>query len=79
MPNFSTPQKVLATIRDSDDAERARGENRVLINRAANNEPLLDDDEAEKIGMKIYNRWGERSDWKGYSVLVTCFAYKYGS
>ena len=59
MPNFSTPQKVLATIRDSDDAERARGENRVLINRAANNEPLLDDDEAEKIGMKIYNRWGE--------------------
>jgi hypothetical protein len=59
MPNFTEPDKVLQTIRNSDDAERSRGENRVLINRAANNEPLLDEEEATRIGMQIFNRWGE--------------------
>jgi hypothetical protein len=59
MPNFSEPSKVLDVIRAGDESEEDRGKNRVLINRAANNEPLIDDDEAERLGMKIYNRWGE--------------------
>src|SRR5712675_555471 len=59
MPDWKTPDKVLSTIRASDDAEFGRGENRTLINKAANNEPLMPEDEAERIGMKIYNRWGE--------------------
>jgi hypothetical protein len=59
MPDFSTPSKVLDTIRSGDEAEEDRGKNRVLINRAANNEPLVDEAEAQRIGMKIYNRWGE--------------------
>ena len=59
MPNFSEPSKVLDTIRAGDEAEFSRGENRVLINRAANNEPLFDEDEAKRLGMKIFNRWGE--------------------
>ena len=57
--DFSTAQKCLDTIRASDDVEWSRGKNRVLINKAANNDPLMDEDEAERIGMKIYNRWGE--------------------
>ena len=59
MPNFTTASKVISTVRQSDDSEQGRGQNRVLINRAANNEPLLCKEEADKIGMKIYNRWGE--------------------
>lgn len=59
MPNFDEPSKVLDTIRAGDEAEQSRGQNRVLINRAANNEPLIDEDEAKRLGMKIYNRWGE--------------------
>lgn len=59
MPNWSDASRVLSTIRNGDDTEFARGENRVLINKAANNEPLMHEDEAERIGMKIFNRWGE--------------------
>jgi hypothetical protein len=57
--NFTEPSKVLDTLRAGDDVEFSRGANRVLINKAANNEPLMDEDEAERVGMKIYNRWGE--------------------
>lgn len=57
--NWSTADKVVSTIRSGDDAEWARGQNRLLINKAANNEPLMGEDEADRIGMKIYNRWGE--------------------
>ena len=59
MPDFSTPSKVLDTIRASDESEESRGQNRLLINRAANNDPLVEEDEAKRLGMKIYNRWGE--------------------
>jgi hypothetical protein len=59
MSDWTTPDKVLATIRAGDETEMARGKNRVLINKAANNEPLLDEDEAKRLNMKIYNRWGE--------------------
>jgi len=57
--SWTTPQKVLETIQSGDENEAERGRNRVLINRAANNDPILDEAEAKKIGMKIYNRWGE--------------------
>lgn len=59
MPNWDDPSKVISTIRAGDEAEFDRGLNRALINKAANNEPLMDEDEAERIGMKIHNRWGE--------------------
>lgn len=59
MPDFSTADKVAATIRVSDEVEWRRGRNRVLINNAANNEPLVDEGDAERLGMKIKNRWGE--------------------
>lgn len=59
---YSDPAKVQEVIRASDDVEQRRGENRVLINRAANNEPLMDDAQAEQIGLKIFNRWGEMSE-----------------
>lgn len=59
MPNWESPEKVLQTIRSGDEAEKNRGDNRVKINKAANNEPLLEEAEADKLGMKIYNRWGE--------------------
>jgi hypothetical protein len=59
MPNWTEPSKVRDTILAGDDTEFSRGKNRVLINKAANNEPLMDEDEANRVGMKIYNRWGE--------------------
>lgn len=59
MASYKTPDDVLKTIRAGDDAEESRGDNRVLINRAANNEPLITKEDADKIGMKIYTRWGE--------------------
>jgi hypothetical protein len=59
MSDWSKASKCLDTIRAGDTVEYDRGKNRVLINKAANNEPLMPDDEAERIGMKIYNRWGE--------------------
>ena len=48
MPDFSTAEKVCSTIRASDDVAFARGENRVLINKAANNDMLMDEDKAEQ-------------------------------
>jgi hypothetical protein len=59
MPNWTTAEKVKATLRAGDEAEWSRGEQRTLINKAANNDPLMDEDMADRIGMKIYNRWGE--------------------
>jgi hypothetical protein len=57
--NWNDPKTVLETIQSGDEVETERGKNRVLINRAANNEPLVEEAEAKRIGMKIYNRWGE--------------------
>jgi len=59
MPQYSEASKVQDVIRASDDVEQVRGENRVLINQAANNEPLLDKAEADAQGMQIVTRWGE--------------------
>lgn len=57
--NFSTPQRVLQTIRAGDGAEWDRGKNRVNINNAANCVPPLDADLAKKMGIKINVNWGE--------------------
>lgn len=59
MANFSTPQKVLQTIRAGDEVEYVRGVNRTKINNAANNFPPLPEDMAKKLGIKINVNWGE--------------------
>lgn len=57
--NFSTPSRVLQTIRAGDTAEWERGQNRVNINNAANCVPPLDAEMAKKMGVKINVNWGE--------------------
>lgn len=57
--NFSTPQRVLQTIRAGDSAEWTRGQNRVKINNAANCVPPLDVELAKQMGIKINVNWGE--------------------
>lgn len=57
--NFSTPERVLQTIRAGDEAEWVRGENRSKINNAANCVPPLDDALAKKMQVKININWGE--------------------
>ncbi len=59
MPNFSTPDRIQAVIRNGDEVEYVRDENRVKINNAANNFPPLDEDTARKLGVKINVNWGE--------------------
>ena len=57
--NFSTPSRVLTTIRAGDNAESNRGENRTKINNAANCVPQLDAELAKKLGLKVNVNWGE--------------------
>lgn len=57
--NFSTPQRVLQTIRAGDSSEWTRGQNRVKINNAANCVPPLDVELAKQMGIKINVNWGE--------------------
>lgn len=57
--NFSTPQRVIQTIRAGDRAEWTRGDNRVKINDAANCKPPLSAELAKKLGVKINVSWGE--------------------
>ena len=62
MPNWSTAQKCLSTIRAGDTVEWYRGENRRKINNNANCFPPLDPDTAKSIGLKINVNWGEMMD-----------------
>lgn len=57
--NFATAARVLQAIRNSDEVECDRGENRVKINNAANCVPYFKPEEARKIGMKLNVNWGE--------------------
>ncbi len=59
MSNFSTPQKVVDTIRASDAVERIRADNRVRINNVANGAPPLTAEEAKQWGLNINVNWGE--------------------
>lgn len=59
MPAWDEPSKVLSTLRAGDEVAWSRAENRVQINKAANNDPLMDEDEAERLGMNVNVRWGE--------------------
>lgn len=63
MPNFSTPQKVLQTIRAGDDVQWDRGENRRKIQDAANGVPPLTEDEAKQVGLKINVNWLELTQY----------------
>lgn len=57
--NFSSPERVLQTIRAGDTAEYVRGQNRQKITDASNNKPPLPDDLAKQLGIKINVNWGE--------------------
>src|SRR3990167_969366 len=57
--NFSSPDKVLATLSAGDEADRIRAENRVKINEAANGFPPFDLDTAKKQNLKVNVNWGE--------------------
>ena len=49
----------METIQAGDETEFERGKNRVLVNKAANNDELVEKAEAKRIGMDINIRWGE--------------------
>lgn len=57
--NFSTPWRVLQTIRAGDDAAWTASENRLKINNAVNCVPPLDATVAKKMGVKVNVSWGE--------------------
>jgi len=57
--NFTTPQKVLDTIRAGDDVEWKRGNNRAKITASANGTPPLDLEQAKKMRLQINVNWGE--------------------
>ena len=57
--NFSTPSKVLATIRAGDEVEAIRGENRAKVNDLFNSVPPLSDDEARRCNLRINSDFGE--------------------
>jgi hypothetical protein len=57
--NFSSPTKVLDTIRRSDEVERDRSLNRVKVNELFNAVPPLSDSEAKQMGLEINVNWGE--------------------
>lgn len=57
--NFSTPSRILQTIRAGDNVERIRSDNRVKINNAANCVPPFTPEMAKKLGIKINVNWGE--------------------
>lgn len=57
--NFSTPSKVVDTIRASDQVERIRANNRVKITNQANGFPPLTADQAKKMGIRINVNWSE--------------------
>jgi hypothetical protein len=59
MPNWSSAEKVIQTIRAGDDIAFVQSENRSKVIRAANCAPPLDAKLAEKIGLKINVEWGE--------------------
>ncbi|HUD83434.1 MAG TPA: cell envelope integrity protein TolA [Candidatus Saccharimonadales bacterium] len=57
--NFSTPSKVLGTIRAGDAVRRVQGENRGRIMSAANCNPPFDTETAKKLGIEVNVNWGE--------------------
>lgn len=57
--NFSTPSKVIDTIRASDQVEQVRGENRVKVNQLLNGSPPLTSEQAKKLNVKINVNWCE--------------------
>lgn len=58
MANWSSVEKVLATIRAGDEVDRVRQENRIKVTNMANCVPPLTPEEAKKVGMKINCNFG---------------------
>jgi len=74
MSNFSTVDRVQATIRAGDAVERVRQENRIKVTDAANCVPPLTKEEAKKIGIKITFRGAVCSSFVPRSkAVLDCF------
>jgi hypothetical protein len=56
---FKKATDVLDVLRSSDDVERQRGYNRTKVNQLANGAPLLSEEEAEKMGVKVNSNFLE--------------------
>ena len=56
--NFSTVERVLATVRAGDPVERVRQENRLKVTNTANCKPPLDPELAKKLSIKINVQFG---------------------
>lgn len=59
---FKSSQDVLDTINAGQDVRLIRSENRAKVNRAANGEPPLSDDEAASTGVKVNTNFLEQSE-----------------
>lgn len=57
--NFSSPEKVIDTVRASDEVRFIRSENRTKINDQANGAPPLSAHDAEQLNVRINVNWGE--------------------
>jgi hypothetical protein len=57
--NFTSCDKILATIRATDDPARKQGNNRAKINQLFNGAPLLSEEDARKLSLKINCNFGE--------------------
>jgi hypothetical protein len=57
--NFSSASKVSATIQATDDAARDRGENRNRIYNLFNGAPLVSEQDAKKLNLRVNCNWGE--------------------
>jgi hypothetical protein len=56
---FTSCDKILATIRATDDPARKQGNNRAKINQLFNGAPLLSEEDARKLSLKINCNFGE--------------------
>jgi hypothetical protein len=56
---FTDPAKVLAAISACDSVEYIRGKNRAKVNNLFNGAPLLSDEDAKKMGLRINCNLGE--------------------
>jgi hypothetical protein len=64
MSDFSSPEKVLSTIRQGEEAETYRAANRVKIQNMANGSPPLDEETAKKLKIRV------NVNWQGLAVAL---------
>ena len=57
--NFSTPEKIIATIRAGDEAESIRAKNRTKVTEAANFKPPFSESDLKAMQIKTNCNFGE--------------------